>query len=69
MITIYILAYIVGMAIVWKIDENSSEFESIWNAPPHAVKQRIILSIFSWVILVPFMIMVVVAWTIDKDNI
>ncbi len=65
---ICIIIYIIGFAIVWKIDENSIQNKAFINFPDN-VRNRVILSLFSWVLLIPFIVMLLIAAIVDKDNV
>jgi len=65
---IIIITYIIGFAIVWRIDENSIQNKAFVNFPDN-VRNRIILSSFSWVLIIPFLIMLLIAAIIDKNNV
>jgi len=66
---IYVGIWLIGAAIVWRIDENSCKYESPLYPVKDEIKKRIILSIFSWVVIIPFLVMVSIAWIIDRNNV
>jgi hypothetical protein len=67
MTIIGIIVYLIGFVIIWEIDKRSIKNEAFVNFPDN-VRRRIILSVFSWVLLIPFLIVWGIAGIIDKDN-
>jgi len=68
MTILWILLYILGFVIVWEIDRKSFRRNENANIPEN-IRKRIIISLFSWVILLPLLVVSGVAWLIDRDNI
>jgi hypothetical protein len=64
----WIVVYLIGFGIVWKLDDGSYTGAPILKNSVENLRKRLILSLFSWVIALPFFIIYLIAGIIDKDN-
>ena len=68
MTILFILLYILGFVIVWKIDRKSFRRSENANLPEN-IRKRIIISLFSWVILLPLLGISLYAWYFNRNDI
>ncbi len=65
MTVLYIVIYLIGAGIIWEIDRRSYDNNAFVNFS-HNIKKRLILSLFSWLLLVAFGLMWLISLIIEK---
>jgi len=65
MTILWILLYILGFVIVWEIDRKSFRRSENANLPDN-IRKRIIISLFSWVILIALLFISLYDWCFSK---